>query len=72
VVTVQTLTLFDKVRSTMADNIRTFDLNLPTWPFFAVAWAGDVSAVILIAIRTYRLVFHPEQMAAPPAIKPVE
>src|SRR5215831_5163757 len=33
VVTVQTYTLFDKVRSTMADNIRTFDLNLPTWPF---------------------------------------
>src|SRR5499433_2768513 len=63
VVTVQTYTLFDKVRSTMADNIRTFDLNLPTWPFFAVAWAGDISAVLLIAIRTYRLVFRPEEMA---------
>src|ERR1700726_4543745 len=37
VVTVQTYTLFDKVRTTMADNVRTFDLNLPTWPFFAVA-----------------------------------
>ena len=33
----------------------TFDLRLPTWPFFAVAWAGDVSAVLLIAVRTYRL-----------------
>jgi TRAP-type C4-dicarboxylate transport system permease small subunit len=72
VVTVQTYTLFDKVRTTMADNIRTFDLNLPTWPFFAVAWVGDVSAVLLIAIRTYRLVFHPEQMAVGPTIKPVE
>ena len=72
VVTVQTYTLFDKVRTTMADNVRTFDLNLPTWPFFAVAWAGDVSAVLLIAIRTYRLVFHPEQMAGGPTIKPVE
>ncbi len=72
VVTVQTYTLFDKVRSTMADNVRTFDLNLPTWPFFAIAWAGDVSAVLLIAIRTYRLVFHPEQMAGNPSIKPVE
>src|SRR5215831_2651283 len=29
VVTVQTYTLFDKVRTTMADNVRTFDLNLP-------------------------------------------
>jgi len=27
--------------------------------FFAVAWAGDVSAVLLIAIRTYRLIFYP-------------
>jgi hypothetical protein len=27
-----------------------------------VAWAGDVSAVVLIAIRTYRLIFHPEDI----------
>jgi TRAP-type C4-dicarboxylate transport system permease small subunit len=72
VVTMQTYTLFDKVRTTLADNVRTFDLNLPNWPFFAVAWAGDVSAVLLIAIRTYRLVFHPEQMSGNPLIKPVE
>ena len=63
VVTVQTITLFDKVASTRADNVLTFDLHLPTWPFFAVAWAGDVSAVILIAIRTWRLIFSPEAMA---------
>ena len=62
VVTVQTLTLFDKVRATYHDNILTYDLQLPTWPFFAVAWAGDASAVLLIAIRTYRLVFHPEDI----------
>jgi len=72
VVTVQTYTLFDKVRTTRADHVLTFDLNLPTWPFFAVAWAGDVSAVVLIAIRTYRLIFHPELMAGKPLIKPVE
>ena len=62
VVTVQTYTLFDKVRGTYYDNVLTFDLRLPTWPFFAIAWAGDVSAVLLIAIRTYRLIFHPELM----------
>ena len=65
VVSVQTWTLFDKVRGTYNDNVTTFDMHLPTWPFFAVAWAGDVSAVLLIAIRTYRLVFHPEQMHDP-------
>ena len=65
VVTVQTYTLFDKVRGTYNDNVLTYDTHMPTWPFFAVAWAGDVSAVLLIAIRTYRLVFHPEEMHDP-------
>ena len=67
VVTVQTYTLFDKVVGTYDDNVLTFDLRLPTWPFFAVAWVGDVSAVLLIAIRTYRLVFHPRSDRARPA-----
>ena len=62
VVTVQTYTLFDKVVSTYRDNVLTFDLRLPTWPFFLVAWLGDVSAVLLIAIRTYRLIFYPDLM----------
>src|SRR5262245_9757297 len=63
VVSVQTYTLFDKVRGTYHDNVLTFDLRLPTWPFFAVAWAGDVSAVLLIAIRTWRLIFQPDKLA---------
>ncbi|MDP3700440.1 MAG: TRAP transporter small permease [Hylemonella sp.] len=60
VVIVQTYTLFDKVLVTYRDNVLTYDLHLPTWPFFAVAWLGDVAAVFLIAIRTWRLVFQPE------------
>ena len=31
----------------------------------AIAWIGDLAAVLLIAVRTYRLIFHPE------LIKPV-
>jgi TRAP-type C4-dicarboxylate transport system permease small subunit len=72
VVTVQTYTLFDKVAGTYRDNVLTFDLRLPTWPFFAIAWVGDVSAVLLIAIRTWRLIFHPELMEGGYQIKPVE
>ncbi|MFN4350392.1 MAG: TRAP transporter small permease [Hylemonella sp.] len=60
VVVVQTYTLFDKVLVTWRDNVLTYDLHLPTWPFFAVAWLGDVAAVLLIAIRTWRLIFQPE------------
>ena len=72
VVIVQTATLFDKVRLTYQDNVQTFDLNLPTWPLFAVAWLGDVSAVVLIAMRAWRLVFHPELLEEPPEQKAPE
>jgi TRAP-type C4-dicarboxylate transport system permease small subunit len=65
VVTVQTYTLFDKVVSTRAAHIVTMDLQVPIWPFFLVSWLGDVSAVLLIAIRTWRLIFHPDQMHDP-------
>ena len=37
-----------------------------------VAWLGDVSAVLLIAVRTYRLIFRPELMGGQYQIKPVE
>ncbi len=73
VVTVQTYTLFDKVVSTREANLQTFDLRLPVWPFFLVAWIGDAAAVLLIIVRTYRLVFRPELIAANQnIIKPVE
>jgi TRAP-type transport system small permease protein len=62
VVAVQTAMLFDKVRGTFNDNVQTYDLNIPTWPFYAVAWAGDVCAVILIGIRTWRLIMKPEAL----------
>ena len=63
--TVQTYTLFDKVIDTRNGHIVTMDLQVPIWPFFLVSWIGDVSAVLLIAIRTYRLIFHPEEMHDP-------
>jgi TRAP-type C4-dicarboxylate transport system permease small subunit len=65
VVSVQTYTLFDKVVDTYNSHIVTMDLQLPIWPFFLVSWIGDVSAVLLIAFRTYRLIFHPDQMHDP-------
>jgi TRAP-type C4-dicarboxylate transport system permease small subunit len=72
VVVVQTTMLFDKVRLTYSDNVLTYDLNLPTWPLFAVAWLGDVSAVVLIAMRAWRLVFHPELLEEHPENKAAE
>ena len=72
VVIVMTIMLFDKVKQTYDQNVLTYDLGLPTWPFFALAWLGDVSAVILIAIRTFRLIFHPEDMERQHTLKAVE
>lgn len=71
VMAVLTYALFDKVLSTYEANISTFDLRIPTWPFFAVAWVGVVAAVLLIAVRTYRLIFRPDLMPQY-QIKPVE
>ena len=72
VVIVMTTMLFDKVKQTYDQNVLTYDLGLPTWPFFAVAWLGDVSAVILIAIRTFRLIFQPDLMEREQTLKAVE
>lgn len=72
VVSVHTWTLYDKVAATRADHVLTFDLRLPTWPFFAIAWIGDAAAVILIAVRTYRLLFYPELLIQSDPVKAVE
>ena len=60
VVTVQTYTLFDKVRGTYVRqraHLRSAPADLAV---LRGRLAGDVSAVLLIAIRTYRLIFQPE------------
>jgi len=72
VVMVHTWTLYDKVAATRADHVLTFDMRLPTWPFFAVAWLGDAAAVILIAVRSYRLLFHPERLTRTAPVQVVE
>jgi hypothetical protein len=36
-----------------------------------VAWLGDVSAVLLIAVRTWRLIFRPDSLQSD-AIEAVE
>ncbi len=72
VVVIHTVMLFDKVRTTLHDNVLTYDLHLPTWPMLALAWLGDVSAVILIAIRTWRLIFSPDLIEEHPATESTE
>jgi TRAP-type C4-dicarboxylate transport system permease small subunit len=61
VVAVQTYTLLDKVIVTYVDNVRTYDLRMPVWPFYAIAWLGDAASVALIAIRTFKLIKNPKE-----------
>lgn len=60
-----------KVLGTRADHVGTFDLRQPVWIYYAVAWIGLGSAVLLLVMRTVRLVVAPEKLAAstPPAVE---
>lgn len=54
-----------KVIGTRADNVGTFDLRQPVWIYYAVAWIGLGAAVMLLVLRTFRLVFRPEKLTRP-------
>jgi TRAP-type transport system small permease protein len=43
----------------------TFDLRQPVWPYYFVAWIGLASAVLLLVLRTFRLVIAPDKLLSP-------
>ena len=47
-----------KVLSTFEDNVQTFDLNLPVWIFYLVAWVGIATSIVLLVVRTTRLILR--------------
>ena len=51
-----------KVIGTRADHVLTFDLRQPVWIYYALAWFGLIAAVVLLLIRLYRLVLHPDEL----------
>ncbi|MBM3596726.1 MAG: TRAP transporter small permease [Alphaproteobacteria bacterium] len=48
-----------KVTSTLNDNVRTFDLRMPVWIFYFVAWIGLAATVILVGLRLVRTQMQP-------------
>jgi TRAP-type C4-dicarboxylate transport system permease small subunit len=50
----------DKVLSTYRDNVLTFDLHLPVWMFYALAWIGLALCVPLQLLRLWRQVTRTE------------
>jgi TRAP-type transport system small permease protein len=43
-----------KVIDTRAAGETTYDVNMPIWPFYLIAWLGTVAAVLLVAVRLGR------------------
>jgi TRAP-type C4-dicarboxylate transport system permease small subunit len=52
-----------KVLGTRADHVETFDLREPVWIYYFVAWIGLAAAVVLLILRTLRLMLWPEDIA---------
>jgi TRAP-type C4-dicarboxylate transport system permease small subunit len=53
----------EKVIDIRAAHIGTFDLRQPVWIYYFVAWLGLASAVLLLLLRTLRLVIAPDKLA---------
>jgi TRAP-type C4-dicarboxylate transport system permease small subunit len=53
----------EKVLSTRADNVLTFDLNLPVWTFYLVAWLPIAASILLLAVRAVRLIARSDLLA---------
>jgi hypothetical protein len=58
-----TVMMATKVWNTRLDNVQTFDLRLPVWPYYLIAWVGLAAAILLLIVRTFRLVFAPQRLA---------
>lgn len=49
-----------KVGDTIRSGETTFDVHLPLWSFYALAWLGLFAGALLLALRVWRLIAHPE------------
>lgn len=62
----------EKVVGVRADHLGTFDLRQPVWIYYFVAWIGLAAAVLLLVLRTMRLVFAPERLGIAGDAKAIE
>lgn len=54
-----------KVISTYYDNVQTFDLNLPVWIAYLIAWIGIATSIVLLVVRTVRLILRGAEAPTP-------
>jgi TRAP-type C4-dicarboxylate transport system permease small subunit len=48
--------MLDKVIDTKQSGETTYDLHMPVWPFYALAWIGIAGSVLLLIVRLGRLI----------------
>ena len=48
-----------KVLDALSSGETTYDLHLPVWPFYALAWLGIGGSVLLLIVRLLRQFRHP-------------
>jgi TRAP-type C4-dicarboxylate transport system permease small subunit len=53
-----------KFQDTLRSGETTFDLHVPLAFFYGLAWLGVAAGVVLLAIRVWRLIAHPEAVGA--------
>ncbi len=61
--------MLGKVRDEIASGEQTYDLRLPVWPFYGLAWLGLAGSVLLLLVRFARQLRSPapEPASALPA-----
>ena len=59
----------DKVLSTYRDNVLTFDLHLPVWIFYAVAWIGLALCIPLLLLRLWQQLTRAQPSAPTTAVE---
>jgi TRAP-type C4-dicarboxylate transport system permease small subunit len=52
-----------KFGDTFRSGETTFDMHLPLWMFYGLAWLGLFAGALLLALRVWRLIAHPESVA---------
>jgi len=60
-----------KVVDTFRSGETTFDLHLPLWAFYALAWLGVFAGAVLLAVRVWNTITRPGEVPDKGAEKPL-
>lgn len=59
--------MFGKVMDVAGSGEATYDLRMPVWPFYGLAWLGLAGSMLLLLVRLVRQIRSPPAASAAPA-----